>query len=537
MMTNRSFFELARPRVLFCNLVIAAWFISLVPPTAAFAGSVIQIDPFPLINGRYIPDITSTNDSIVLYGNNIIDIVILGDGYLSAESTKFIDDAQKFYDKLCGYSGNPGIRPFNLFREALRVRAVWEPSANRVGAARNSHYRVKLDGSGGVANDLWWDGGSGADRGFRDSLYKSIDSVPSPKQIIRYPATIENTAGGQLQIHWPMRDTFSKLYVVMLLLKGTPSADTTVSGRTRPVLRYGGPEYVRVSFGEGRWHEFGHSFGYLQDEYIDDRGTNINFNNPLEADKTVFNLSNLCYDDTRCDLPWAHLAPGGTYNPDLHSLIGNLYRGGEQDLGVWHSEYKCLINGTHENYFCDLTPDSVRLRDEIHFCFWCEEILALRLLERTNMLERPGDPVDINERGRTWYLLWRDSLREAYYNYFNVESLIVQKNACYALYAGGSCASCSSSCAALANRGMPPCLPGCAIQQVDNAIYVDGAAGAAGNIGSRTSPKNTVLNGINATCSPGRIVFIKAGSYLTPFTASNPAILMPDSCASVIIGK
>lgn len=57
-------------------------------------------------------------------------------------------------------------------------------------------------------------------------------------------------------------------------------------------------------------------------------------------------------------MPWAHIAPGNHYNPNPFSQVGNLVRGGNDELGVWHSEYKCLMNGQHKDYFCNIDePD------------------------------------------------------------------------------------------------------------------------------------------------------------------------------------
>ncbi|HWR83394.1 MAG TPA: hypothetical protein VN285_08830 [Candidatus Deferrimicrobium sp.] len=498
------------------------------------AGSYIWIDPDSSVGARKIPDITGNpGDSVTLGVGGIIDLLILGDGYLGAESTTFKNDAQNWYDTYFGFNGNPGLRPFTYFKEAFRVRAVWEPSTARACTTRTSHYRVKIDGNGDVSGDGWWDGSTGSNLAFRDSVFKTVDSLPTPKDTTRYPSTLNNTVGGNQTIS-AMADRYSNMYIVMLI---KPCVGTSSSGYTFDIKKPSQPQRIMAGVGENRFHEFGHAFGYLKDEYINDRTTSATFSNPAANDRSVFNLSNLTYTKARCDLPWKHLAPGEQYNANPFSLIGNLFMGGGERDDVWHSEYRCLINGTHENYWCDLAADSIRLRDDYAYCFWCEELLALRILERTDQLVRPTDSTDINAKGRVWFRLWDTSLREAYYNYFNLESLIVLKDSCWALYAGGTCGSCSTSCDILDDNGPPPCLPDCDIREVGNAVYVDGTNGNDASDGSEDSPKKTLLNAVAAACGAQRLVMLKPTSYPGAVTITGAATLIPHACTPVTIGK
>src|SRR3970040_301876 len=85
-----------------------------------WAGSVVQIDTFPLNGPRKIPDMTgSIGDSVTLNNTSeVIEILILGDGYLAGESTTFINDAKAWYNYYFGSS--PGLRPFTFFPQAFR---------------------------------------------------------------------------------------------------------------------------------------------------------------------------------------------------------------------------------------------------------------------------------------------------------------------------------------------------------------------------------------------------------------------------------
>ena len=96
----------------------------------------------------------------------------------------------------------------------------------------------------------------------------------------------------------------------------------------------------------------------------------------------------------------------------------------EQTVGAWHSEYKCLMNGTHENYqFRFDAHDPIKnLRDNTRFCLWCQELVTMRLLERTDKLLEPGDPTDITAQGQTWWARWVEELRPNYLELFDVRS-------------------------------------------------------------------------------------------------------------------
>ncbi len=529
-------------------LFLALVYLPHLDSTEAWAGSYIRIDTlYPPIGPRWIPDITRPGDSVGLASDEIIDILILGDGYLPAESARFVSHAHRWYDSTFG-SGDTaiGIRPYTYFKQAFRVRAVWEPSAGRASVVTrdSSHYRVKIDPSDtSVASDEWWDGDSEPNRGFRDSLFKTIDELPDPRDTTRYPPTLSNTVYGHLLVHSPMAEVYSHLYIALLI---RASGDENPGGRCRNVTKYGESQRVRVAFGAYEMHEFGHAFGYLDDEYIGGRGTvNTEYRNPAPADRSVFNLVNINflpvnveYDDPddRCDdmLIWPHLVPGGEHNSSVSSLIGNMFTGMDKfATGAAHSEYKCLMNGTHENYFCGFSGPDTNLRDYNNMCFWCEEITVLRILERTDQLDRPGDSADINARGRQWFRLWDDSLRDAYYSYFNVDSVIVLKDSCFDL----SCPGCSTNCGATTTYPLPSCIGECAIRDVGHAVFVDGDNGDNLNVGSNIYPKRTIQSAVSAVCDPHYVVMMKSASYPGAITISDRATLVAAGCSSVIIGK
>ena len=519
-------------------IYIAAIFIILVLPAYTQA-EIRQIDPYT--GTRTIPNIV-TGGTTTLTDSEIIDIVILGDGYIVDVSTStdetedFFHDAHDWYDRI--FDPVNGIRPFSLFPEAFRVRANFKASSERASgpddADRKSYYKVRLkfnvDSSlYEVDQDIsWWDDDDTVNQTFRDRLFDAIDEV-TPLNTAQYLAL---KMSDQADVH-------SHLVPVMLIRRndgGQPG------GMTVNIPKTSGTRIVRAALGVNWQHEFSHAFAYLKDEYIGTRGSTSTDSDPAPAARSVFNVINVTHSNDRCDsdMLWSHLAPGGIYNPNVNSLIGNLFKGGKaKENGAWHSEYSCLINGTHENYFCDDVASSpnTNLRDHEHFCFWCEEIVAMRILEKTGEFWRPGDPADINVRGITWYSLWLSSLRDDYYTYFDIPTLIREKNACYDTFYGNPCPPEFPNCADACDTGqIPPCIHGCTIREVGNAMYVESSAGPGGD-GSRLNPYDDIPTAISESydrCGNPHLIIIKPGSYPAEMSYDVRSTWLADDCNGVV---
>jgi hypothetical protein len=541
-------------RYLFCIALAFSLFAQWAPRLVK--AEIRQIDPFGS-GSRFIPNI-ETGGIETISGDEIIDIIIIGDGYTcpnpisNCEDNLFFSDAQTWYDNL--FDPCDGIRPYSLFRRAFRVHAVFEPSDDHASADRESYFRVKVS-CDADANDPnracsidpdsdWQRDGTDADNiVFRDRLFQAIDDVNAftsgSLNLTKYPDDMGDF------------DKLEGLYrnlVVAFLVRGYKNIPKTIvdhlSGFADNVESMTGspPDKVRVGFGRGWEHEFGHAFAFLKDEYIGNnrRGMTSTGTNPSEW--SVFNLSNLTYSNGRCDLLWWHISPGGIYNPNVRSLIGNLFKGGGYEHGVWHSEYQCLINGGHHNYLCDNDdPNSgyYDLRDHKHYCFWCEEIVAIRILEKARQIGTQTPSVAV---GKTWFDRWESTLRHAYYTHFDIPTLIAEKDACYALFSGGSCpseyADCENACD-LAYKNEISCLGDCMIREVGNAMYVDSGAGA-GPDGSREKPYDNIITAINEShmvCTDPHLVIVKPASYPGPMILDTQATLIAEGCSSVVIGE
>ena len=517
-----------------------------------------KIDPYGS-GTRFIQNI-KTGGIEIISGDEIIDIIIIGDGYTcpnplsNCEDTLFFSDAQSWYDSL--FDPCDGIRPYSLFRQAFRVHAVFETSDDHASADRESYFRVKVscdpcadDPSRACSIDPdsnWQRDGTDTDNiVFRNRLFDAIDDVDAftsgSLNLTKYPDDMGD---------FDKQEGLYRNLVVAFLVRGYRNIAKTIvgqlSGYVDNVESMTGspPDKVRVAFGQGWQHEFGHAFAFLKDEYIgnDKRGTTSSGSNPAPSERSVFNLSNLTYSNARCDLLWPHIAPGGRYNPNVRSLIGNLFKGGGNEHGVWHSEYQCLINGGHHNYLCDNDdPDSDHydLRDAEHYCFWCEEIVVIRILEKARQIGTEAPSVAM---GKIWFNRWEDTLRHAYYTHFDIPALIAEKDACYALFSGGSCPSghpdCDNACD-LEHKNEIACLGECLIREVGNAMYVDSGAGG-GPDGSREKPYDNIITAITEShivCGDPHLVIVKPASYPGPLTLDTPAVLIAEGCSSVVIGE
>ena len=170
-------------------------------------------------------------------------------------------------------------------------------------------------------------------------------------------------------------------------------------------------------------------------------------------------MSNLTYSDRVDDVPWVHLSPCGWHGRTASGqapspLVGWLWVGGRGvHLGVWHSEYRCLMNGKHDNFqFTQIDAEDLTANADgtytnengadlrywpppdppPDFCLWCQEIVTLRILEKTDQLLEDGDPGDVTSQGIVWYARWLERLRSNYYQLFDVAQQITDAEARYA---------------------------------------------------------------------------------------------------------
>ena len=111
------------------------------------------------------------------------------------------------------------------------------------------------------------------------------------------------------------------------------------------------------------------------------------------------------------------------------------------------------MNGRHDNFRYtqdqpnDPTAESdgsyvdesgARLRDLFRFCLWCQQLVTLRILERTDQLADASDPASFIDKGQRWYERWTTNLRDGYWELFDVSQQIVNNEGNYAAMTPGS---------------------------------------------------------------------------------------------------
>ena len=173
------------PSFLLCALLLS-W------GSAAFGLEVRSLDPS--IGGRYIPSLAA-GGTVLLSEDQIIDVMVLGDGYLESEREEFFDAAANWYTKTIGSSA---IAPYPWFSSAFRVRAVFAASTNRATVDRDSYYRLKIsetiDDAGLVENlsvsgSGWWNSDTGAaNADFRQRVFEAIDALGADVNLRQYGA-------------------------------------------------------------------------------------------------------------------------------------------------------------------------------------------------------------------------------------------------------------------------------------------------------------------------------------------------------------
>lgn len=325
----------------------------------------------------WVPDLHAGNGRRTIPEDKRIDVLILGDGYLDHERARFERDVREWYE------GFVALTPWREMRGAFRVQGYWTPSVARATQARESYYQT-------------------------------VEARPTDATGPRVFASLRGAGCNPAVRSGALTHT-----TVMMLICDENGRNP--SGAARTVRESPTGLSVRVGFGAYTHHEFGHAFGGLRDEYIRGEGGVARDRTPAKL--SIYSLPNLSYTKDPALIPWKHLMPGSAANPESDSVIGVLWIGGAgAEIGVWHSEGKCLMNGTHDNWNFDRTRRGVTLRDRGQFCFWCEEILVARVWERTGQF---GELTD----GIAMYEQWETEVRPAYHRYFDVPRRIRERNA------------------------------------------------------------------------------------------------------------
>ena len=330
----------------------------------------------------WVPDLRKPDAKIEIGVEQRIDVLILGDGYLASERADFEKEVRQWYERFLTYT------PWSQFRGAFRVRGYWTPSEGRATPERKSAYKLAATPTG--VGELT-----------RGEITTAVFAALDKAGVNRAKSS-------------------SRLSHVVPVMLVRNELVRNPSGMTRMMVSSDAKTAVSVAFAAYTHHEFGHAYGGLRDEYINLAQGKAP---PRVGGKpNLFTLSNISPTRDPAQLAWAHLLPGSPLNSAKDSVIGLLWIGGVGEEGVWHSEARCLMNGTHDNWDLAKTKRGVNLRDMARFCFWCEELAVARTLLKTGQLGESED-------GEALWKKWSEEVRPLYHKVFDVPARIAAKNA------------------------------------------------------------------------------------------------------------
>jgi hypothetical protein len=107
------------------------------------------------------------------------------------------------------------------------------------------------------------------------------------------------------------------------------------------------------------------------------------------------------------------LLAGGAINPSVGDLVGAF---GTSEIG-YHPEFRCQMNGSHDNGVFYGGDDNLRVD---RFCNFCRELLAFRVLEHTRVL------ADTASSWSTWIASYRTPFYDRHG--FSVPTTVPQEN-------------------------------------------------------------------------------------------------------------
>jgi hypothetical protein len=243
-----------------------------------------------------------------------IDVVILPEGYTSAEMDKFKSDCDKFAAELFKFE------PYTQNRDKFNIRAVLAPSAES---------GTDIPGENTWKNTVL------------NSSFYTFDSE-------RYLMTTDNRSVRNLAANAP----YDQIYILVNSSK------------------YGGGaiyNYYSTSVNSNKSsakifvHEFGHGFAGLADEY-DDGSTSFNDMYPLTVEPWEPNITTLVHFGTKWEkmLPIQTLVPTPFENTTPALQLGVYEGAGYVAKGLYRPTPDCLMRSFKGDKFCPVCSASVQ---------------------------------------------------------------------------------------------------------------------------------------------------------------------------------
>ena len=317
-----------------------------------------------------VPDLSS-GQTVQLPIAQRIHVIVFGEGYTAVDlaAGKYESDLARWYSEVFR------VAPMGYFREAFIIWKYPVASSEHVVAdgQADSYFKIRV-----VAGSV-------------SSTLDSTAAIMWPLITTQFPYVPQQ--------YYPSTGTTSRLaknMTVSFMVYSTQSGRSGFSGITTSL---GNPansnQRMATAFALGQQHEFMHAMARMGDEYYDQAHTALGSSSLRQESAYISNV--VCC--TQCDsLPWKHLLYGVEYNKTVDSLVGAFGTNGR-----FHSELKCLLNGSHDN--ADLFGGNGNMRTDDRMCNWCRELTAFRIYERAMIL---------NNTTTSWNT-WVTTYRPAFY--------------------------------------------------------------------------------------------------------------------------
>ncbi|MEJ5302703.1 MAG: M64 family metallopeptidase [Bacteroidales bacterium] len=248
-----------------------------------------------------------------------LDIVIIPEGYTSADMELFRQDCKKFADELFSYA------PYSEYRDKINIWGIEAPSAE--------------SGTDIPVKGIW-----------RNTL---LDSRMYTFGIERYLMTSNFKAVRDVAACAP----YDQIYILV---------NTPEYGGGAIFNHYAMSVNSNRSAGKIFIHEFGHSFAGLADEYYN---SEVAYNDmyPLDVEPWEPNITTLVDFKRKWKGLIADTIPIPTPNaPQYKHLTGAFEGGGYAAKGIYRPQQDCLMNTFRGNSFCPVCLAAIRRMIEFY---------------------------------------------------------------------------------------------------------------------------------------------------------------------------
>ncbi|HMJ52341.1 MAG TPA: M64 family metallopeptidase [Polyangiaceae bacterium] len=340
-----------------------------------------DVPPFDAGPSRWIPHFIGTGQIEDIVTGTPIDlpmdrrlhVAMLPEGYLQSDLDAAFDlDIDAWMTEVFA------IEPYSIYKQAFVVWKIRLPSAARVAAADPQTADTAF--SLGMTTD-----GTGVGNFGTMSAARVWDALRD------FPVAISSYGTGNRGA----RNAVAYMHVLE-----PQRGRAGFSGRTTSVTDpANSAQRISVAIALGRAHEFTHAFSRLSDEYIELDSTNPPANT---GTNTSAGITNVVASPTCSTVPWRHLFMGTPINPSTDQLVGAF---GTAAQG-YHSELKCLLNGSHDN--ATVFGGNGNMRSNDRMCNFCREVTTFRIFERSSVLTDPATSLDA----------WTNTYRTPFYTKF-----------------------------------------------------------------------------------------------------------------------